>query len=548
MESKAWKYTTLGLGILLLIAIVVAIWFFASNRGAVIVDGNVDDSALLDEQPSFVLAGERDGNGRILLIPSGRQVNVGCEANDEVLVLNIHVGGSGNRGILLCVEPDPTATPSPTDEPTSTAVPPTPTSEPEPTATAVAGDPIEPYAGAPYCDEIGLAHDDRTWHGVWNYTDGCKWGHEHKRNPHDLDHIFGTDVYEWMGGEISYPWQTFNIFDPETLTYNYYALPGPDAVFENDGKHEGNQWPMVENGRSVKAGSLILGAQWVDSARVHMHQIGGEMGALTRFHSFYQEVIACPPDATLAPDELITRDDLGPCGYAAGGGWLDFGRLNYPARGDYAPLPGDPAIFSDFAQVGPAEGEPYRIHGVGQNSLDSWQSEGNKWVDGLDVNNMLQFGFGVHFLQGESPGETNPDNFLVPMSERDTHFWCVDPVTQEFTCGNDSSASALFRVWVTVPRSLDGGQYDEDGQVNGRFTFHGYTDRYGVIVDGCTEPGLDCVPTVLENFPIGDCNSGFCKAAYRGGVGDGWDAATVNGDPNGQPLFPNGERFLKYPN
>jgi hypothetical protein len=96
---------------------------------------------------------------------------------------------------------------------------------------------------------------------------------------------------------------------------------------------------------------------------------------------------------------------------------------------------------------------------------------------------------------------------------------------------------------------MDGGQWDEDGAANGRFTFHGYTDRYGTIVDGCTEPGLDCVPTILEDFPIGDCTQPTCKAAYRGSTErDGWDATTVDGDPNGQPLFPAGERFLKEPN
>ena len=168
-------------------------------------------------------------------------------------------------------------------------------------------------------------------------------------------------------------------------------------------------------------------------------------------------------------------------------------------------------------------------------------------------------GFGLHILQGESVGMTNPANASLPMSQRQTHFWCVDPVTKLFNCnpqtspgGNDNTAQALFRAWIAVPTVMDGSRYDEDGARNGAFTFHGYTNRYGDVVEGCTAPGLDCVPTRFEQFPVGNCGQTACKAAYRGSTDrDGWDALSVDGTPiqsGGTPLIPAGELWLKYPN
>src|SRR3990167_1425085 len=97
-----------------------------------------------------------------------------------------------------------TATPIP---PTETPVPPTSTPVPAPaTLTATPEGTVLPYAGAPLCP----IHNDREWHALWDYDQGCHYNHEHKDNPHDLDDVFGTQIYEIAGGSISYPWQTPN--------------------------------------------------------------------------------------------------------------------------------------------------------------------------------------------------------------------------------------------------------------------------------------------------------------------------------------------------
>ncbi len=400
--------------------------------------------------------------------------------------------------------------------------------------------PIEPYAAAPACSDIGVIHDNRAWHGLWNYEYGCHWDHEHKQNPHDMDYLFGSDIYSWFGtdenrlAEISYPWQTFM-----GAGANFEVL-APGAHTENHAKHQGYNWLYFRDKTDQDhiSGALLLGSQVITDARVIYHQIGGQMGALTRFHSTYLQARACAPGIIVNSSQGAVTSG---CGTFSGGGWLDFGRLNFPERGIYAPLPGDPPAFGNVALGGRPEAAPYRIHPLGQNSLDSWQSEGNTFnylPSDPKGETRLRVGLGVHFDQGESTGETDPTQF--GKTNPSIHFWCVDPVTKLITCDNNNSAAALFRTWVTIPRSLDGSIYDTDGSKNGFFSFNGYTNRYGDIVGGCSKPGLDCVPTVSNHFPVGDCNDTACKAAYRGDLQSDLYEADV-----AESL---GVSWIKYPN
>lgn len=383
-----------------------------------------------------------------------------------------------------------------------------------------------PPTGTPKCPDS--AHNDRIWHNLYNEQLGCHYDHEHKMNPHDFDDVFGTDFYTWTGGELSYPWQTFA---GANANFESYV---PDTCTENSCKHEGNKWLGYKNRTSDEQikGALLLGVHAITDARVHYHQIGGEIGALTRFHSVWLEAKACYFGEV--SDET--------CGIYRGGGWLDFGRLNYPKRGDYQPLPGDPIEFAET----PAELAPYRIHATGKNSLDSWQSEGNVYnylPSDPEGKRRIRVGHGIHFLQGESPGETDASHFgLVNGSNVFdlAQFWCLDPVTHVLTCNNNNSAAALFRTWVYIPRDFDGSELDEDGVQDGYVTFHLRTNRYGDVVE-CSEIGLDCVPAIAEHFPVGGCNNpdGFCRAAYRGSATqDAYDADTS----------PDGEWWIEYPN
>lgn len=389
---------------------------------------------------------------------------------------------------------------------------------------------IKPFAEAPSCESIGVSHDSRMWHGIWNSEKGCHWDHEHHANPHDMDSVFGSKAYAWFGSdigktaEISHPWATFSGAGANFEKYD------SSKCKENDCKHAGYKWLYFKDrtGEDYIKGALLLGTHALTDARVQYHHVGGQADSLVRFHSLWVEAKGC----------YQGKVSSSTCGVYRGGGWIDMGRLNHPDRGDYAPLPGDPAAFKETN----AELEPYRIHADGNNSLDSWQSRGNKYnFLSTDPTGKyrIRVGFGAHFIVGESPSETDPANFSNPGINQKFH--CLDEATGTFTCDNNNSAAALFRTWVGIPNALDGSKYDEDKKANGYFTFHGYTNRYGDIVEGCTKVGLDCVPAEAENFPVGGCRSKdeICFAAYRGSV----ETDTYDGD-----IAPEGTHWIKYPN
>jgi len=486
-----------------------------------------------------------------ITLNDGDSAEVFCRSRERPFVTETERGQLLTCGTAVPETPTPRATEtaiaSATAPPTET-----PTLEPTITATAVSG-PIDPFVGAPMCEDIAVEHDNNAWHGVWNYDNGCKWDHDHKANLHVADDIFGTSLYEMMQGELSPPWQTFAGANDNLESY----VEG--TCTENECKHEGYGGFVILNRGDVvdRDDTLTLNrTAYIVHGRGVYHAVGGNVGAHTRFHSLTYEGIACVANVTLelgpdgetngrmindafVPLTVATLSDFPGCGYWQQGGWLDFGRLNYPRRGVHAPLPNDTNL-AECLGDSPVEAAPYRIHATGQNSLDSWQSEGNvcNYPPGTP-DFRLQMGIGLHFPQGESPGETVPsDATSIPL-------WCVDE-QGFFTCDNDNSASAPFRLWVTVPTAVDGSRHDKDGLVNGFFDFSGYVNRYGDIVDGCTDVGLDCIPTTYRNMPV-------TRSGYRGSTAeDCYDSMTVGGGDGTcsgpDNLLPAGERALKYPN
>lgn len=410
-----------------------------------------------------------------------RLVNEGCT------LFNLEYHGQDIH--LICV--GGTAEPTPTTPPTETATHEHPTDTPTATNTAVLTDtptpptstpnaPTEPYAAAPLCPPE--AHDNRAWHGLWSAELGCHYSHQHGANPHELDYIFGTDFYTWAGGEISFPWQTF------TGAGDNHEHPGTEACMENDCKHQGNRWvTVVDYPCHVNVPGILDGANnCIVAARVQFHYHATQVDALVRFHSFYGEYMVCNVGQT-GPEN---------CGIYRGGGHLDLGRLNIP-RGFYIPLPNDPDVFATDGR--PPEREPYRIHcplDTGIFCLGSWQSEGNHTYVVTDQP-ILSAGYGVHFPDEWGPVDpTMQGNPQSPENVAATTFYCLG----EPGCKFNSSEMNVFRLWVTIPVSLDNSQWDSNTAV-GYFSFSGYTDRYGSPVVGCTAPGLDCVPTSAESVP-----------------------------------------------
>lgn len=122
---------------------------------------------------------------------------------------------------VSCVSEEVIPEPTPTEPtPTVTVVPPTPT----PTQGET-----EPYPGAPACDHTGM---ERVFHTLWDSARGCHYDHTHGDNPHELDGLFGTVVFDLAGGEISYPWHTPGE-NAEVKHKSYVWLVGKDLGCEN---------------------------------------------------------------------------------------------------------------------------------------------------------------------------------------------------------------------------------------------------------------------------------------------------------------------------
>jgi hypothetical protein len=83
---------------------------------------------------------------------------------------------------------------------------------------------------------------------------------------------------------------------------------------------------------------------------------------------------------------------------------------------------------------------------------------------------------------------------------------------------------------LTVPADLDG----RDGSVDGRVTYHGFTDHYGNVVAACSPVGTDCVPLHLTNMKVGSYQ-------FRADVNG---IATREYDVKG----PDGQSPIRYPN
>lgn len=500
------KYPSLSiLGFVFVIALAVGVTVWANSTSISLTGG--------DE-----LVINCDGRGIQLERNSRRDVTVNCMPG------NGGGGGGTNPTPVPTNEPpvEPTAVPTeppvdPTPVPTEPPVDPTPDPTAEPTSPPPppSGDPVEPYVGAPACDEIGLVHDDRAWHGIWDSEHGCHWDHEHKDDPSTADHLFGTDYYNWAGGEISYPWQTFagaNYLNPNAPAAN-------SGLFENDGKHNVYGWRVDLGEEGCTSGDYALSPNCLENFRLQYHGSGNHLAAVTIFHSMFIE----GHGQTLSNDcDNSSIDNPNRC-YAAVGGWIDFGRLRMKGMAQNDPasrffLPGENPLYD----TKPVNLRPYRSHPIttiptGAQTLHSWNSSGNYLVPEYDntPNNRIYYGFGFHIDDGWGPFD--PDNLSGNGFE---HITCGTDANYMEDCEFNSSSVGIFRAYITFPDYFDGSVYDQDNKA-GFVTIRGYASRYGEIntyqdangnwVGNCTAPSLDCVPVVADNFPVDE-------AGYRGNI------------------------------
>jgi hypothetical protein len=303
-------------------------------------------------------------------------------------------------------------------------------------------------AGSAECSEA--YHDPTKWHALVDPSTGCHYDHEHKHNPNDVADIFGP-AGAWFGGtSISYPWQT------------------PD---ENQTKHEAYSWivrrNIPANGRDI----------WISAFRWQVHATSAPFtghdgtlhgGYLARFHSYSLEAQVC--------------NSAGQCGIIRTGGWIDFGHLEIDGIDDCVNLPTDPSQQETCANLGRR-----RIHFFDPNPNSENHSTFFWYGRAGLLNGALPALHPVQVAVATSDSSVN----VVPGDLYTLHFFCPN-----WDCELNNSTMQAHVVGFAVPPSTDSNG-------DGLGDFNGYTDRYGVVVNGCTAPALDCVPLIIESAPTG---------------------------------------------
>lgn len=365
---------------------------------------------------------------------------------------------------------------TPTPGPTSTPAPPRGT--PSPSVTPIAtvtpsATPSSTPTAVPSPTELPGVHDDSVWHPV-----SADVSHTHNANPADVNHIFGP-VEVWFGGRsISYPWQTPN---------------------ENQHKHEGYKWAVDAD---TGCPPLRNADNCVKAYRVLHHVVGGPVGAATRNHSYWTEALVCNPN------------NLSDCGIIRQGGWVSYQCLSVAPRPPdnlvHIPLPSDNPNECQGPPLG-LKGPGYRHHNLidDPEPVHTWNSNRN-----MDIQTEVNAGAVIAFSTHDDWQGIDPNDHL--------RFELICP---DFQCEfNHSTERFHGLMWRDEYIAL----FDTGGRAN----YNGFSDRWGNPVEGCTEAGLDCVPLVLENMPLGKAQLGLSS------VGE-----AIEFD-----LSPDGEFWIEYPN
>lgn len=354
--------------------------------------------------------------------------------------------------ILQRLEATATATALPTATMEATQTP-LPTNTPEPTETPDTG-PIEPYPDAPPCP----THDDRAWHGLWDYERGCHYDHHHGDDPSLLDGVLGTQIYELQGGEISSPWQTVSA----------------EGYLENNTKHTGYVWYVREN-------IPCATSPCVSNLRVVVHQHTLH-DASVRFHSYTMEG--------------TTSDG----GYFLLGGHMDFGDLHAPEGTVVFNVEGNHC----GRTANPGNHKQHAVEGGSRAPSNIWYGRSRT---NSDVTVDRSCGFAQIGTSAQDP--------WVWASQ-------TEPFLGDYVCYPNPRCrvnATAYRLHLFSLR-MDVRGFDflyEDGIAN----FEGWADRYGVPYEdesACSEPGIDCTPFVVRGLQQGTAyrtNGAYTEQMYR---------------------------------
>ncbi len=340
---------------------------------------------------------------------------------------------------------------------------------------------VNPYAGAPLC----ATHNAKAFHGLWNYTLGCHYDHEHGDSPYTADDTFGTGYYTVAGGAISYPWET---------------------VHENMDKHKTYKW-IVREGLGCFNDQYITSPGCITDFRAQVH--ADMFNVVGDYHSMALEMRVC----------LVA--DPANCGFVRLGGWQYTGDFTIDNLIVYD-RPDLPYLPTDTRQIHAAS--------VGDPRNDSWYM-GMANPLSVRVAHRTQDNWGYYALPMTYP-------ITTPMTLNDYHFFCdVDTVTGQAPAGCITNGSKRMPDVVSFQPGQIRSVIDPDNNLVA--DYQGYTDRYGNIVAGCTAISLDCIPISFENVPLPLGIWYQWRVPFTNTVQVREYDFTFNGQPSGWIRFPN---------
>jgi hypothetical protein len=296
-------------------------------------------------------------------------------------------------------------------------------------------------------DDVPLCqkHDPTDWHPVYDADLECHYDHHHGRDPYDPEIVALLGDPDQLSGQgISYAWRT-----PQ----------------ENELKHRAYWWNWQINDEC-----LVFNPDnnlCVKAFRTEIHADAGIVGFNARFHSFYIEVMACDPSTFGTADEN--------CGIVRRGGHYDSGFSYAGYFGPCVEVPANPGPIEECPDF--KVSIPYRT----LRPLDDLARTLNgrtRYDSNLLIWLGQQEGFGkIVFRIQDAWAGVNPEDWT------DWQYACPD-----FQCRFNGST---IHIGDIVTEDWNAGSES------------GFTSRNGSTVSGCTEPGVDCVPYSLEDWPGG---------------------------------------------
>jgi hypothetical protein len=320
----------------------------------------------------------------------------------------------------------------PQDNPT----PPVPDARPVPQG-------LPPHPFAPPC----AVHDVRAWHGLWNGELGCHYDHHHGDDPSLVNDLFGTSLFDLMGGTISHPWQTFS-----------------ELGFENDLKHRGYFWHVRRDLPCVTPGCIT-------AFRVLVHQHPSGRDAAVRFHSAVLEA-------------QVMNAATGSVGYIQiPGMWVDFGHLLV-----------DGVRVIDVGED--AEPGRHKQHGSTGTPQLIWYGA-TRATHMQDARGGIRRGFA-----SISTSVHDAWDYTAPTDPSNAYDYVCHPNP---ICSANATVLRphLLVVHGSVARAGD-NRWILDGDGDGVINWQGYADRYGVpLFPGvCFTASLDCVPVTVSGVDV----------------------------------------------